>query len=166
VGGLARKSRHAVHRVERYSQVNEVGYPVGGLLGQDSDRLLVAKSRPGRNGILKMQLRRVFLADSGRNAALGVAGIAVVDAALGDQQYAAMFLGQQAAIQAGNAAANYYVIKMSDGLLLSDIVSPEARDDLERKGCRISAPGFFVYPQKEGRKKRHGLKIEDKGAFR
>jgi len=57
-----------------------------------------------------VQLRRVVLADSGGNAPLGMAGVAVIDAALGDQQYAAVFPGQQGTVEAGDAAADYDII--------------------------------------------------------
>jgi hypothetical protein len=65
-----------------------------------------------------VKLRRVFLADGSGYAALGMARIAVIDAAFGDQEHAAMLLRQKPAVEPGDAAADYYIIKVGDRMLL------------------------------------------------
>lgn len=76
-----------------------------------------------------MQLRGVHHADGGGNAPLGVARIAVVDAALGDQQDAAVLSRKKGAVEAGDAAADYDIVVVFNERLLS------IEDYLEESGC-------------------------------
>jgi hypothetical protein len=48
-----------------------------------------------------------------------MARIAVVDAALGDQQNAAVLLRQKGAVEAGDAAADYDIVVVFNEVLLS-----------------------------------------------
>jgi hypothetical protein len=58
-----------------------------------------------------------------------VARIAVVDTALGDQQHTAVLPGEKGAVEAGNAAADYDIVVIFNGWLLS------TEDYLEDSAC-------------------------------
>jgi hypothetical protein len=66
-----------------------------------------------------VQFRGIQHADGGGDAPLGVARIAVVDAALGDQQDAAVLPGKKGAVEASDAAADYDIVVVFNGGLLS-----------------------------------------------
>jgi hypothetical protein len=68
-----------------------------------------------------VQFRGIQHADSGGDTPLGVARIAIVDAALGDQQDAAVLPGEKGAVESGNAAADYDIVVVFNRGLLSII---------------------------------------------
>jgi len=94
VGRLTGEGGDAVNRVEGHPQADQVGNPVRRRFGQDSNRFFVAQPGAGGDGVLVVQLGRILFADGRGYAALGVARVAVVDAALGYQEYAAVLLRQ------------------------------------------------------------------------
>jgi hypothetical protein len=57
-----------------------------------------------------VQFRGIQHADGGGDTPLGVARVAVVDAALGDQQDAAVLPRQKGAVETGDAAADYDIV--------------------------------------------------------
>ena len=110
VCGFARECDLAVKRVEGHSEFHQVGYAVWSFVGEDADGFLVAEPRTCRNRVLVMEFRGVLDADGGRDAALGMARIAVVDAALGHEQDGAMLFGEKRAVQPCDAAADYDIV--------------------------------------------------------
>ena len=76
----------------------------GSLPGEHGHGVRVAQTGPCVQGVPLMQRHRVSGADGRRDTALGVAAVAVVDAALGHHQHAAVLGGQQRGVQAGDAA--------------------------------------------------------------
>ncbi len=97
VGALTAQGDLAVQGVEGDAEADEVGDAVGGLLGQDAGGLDVDEAGASGDGVLEVQLGRVALADGGGDAALGVAGVALVDGALGEHQDAPCSRARRAA---------------------------------------------------------------------
>jgi hypothetical protein len=59
-----------------------------------------------------MEFRGVVFADGGGNAALGITGVTVIYAALGDNQHSSLFPRQQGGVQAANPAPHYNIVIM------------------------------------------------------
>ena len=110
VGALPAQGNFAVDSVKGDAPMHQAGYGLRPFAGQSLHRRPVAQPGPGGQSVLQMQSRRIPGADGRRNAALGVAGIAVVHPPFGQDQSSAIFPGQQSGIQPGNATANDDVI--------------------------------------------------------
>lgn len=108
--GLARKCDLAVQSVEGDSEFHQVSDTVGGFVGEDTDGFFVAEPCPCGNRVLEMEFRRILDADSRRDAALGMARIAVIYTALGYEQNGAMLFGEKRAVKSCNAAADYDIV--------------------------------------------------------
>ena len=120
VGRLAGEGDLPVEGVEGDAEFDQVGDAVGGFLGKDAHGFFVAQPGAGGDGVLEVQLGGIHHADGGGDASLGVARVAVFDAALGDQQDAAVLPGQQRRVEAGDAAADYDIVVVFNGVLLSN----------------------------------------------
>ena len=119
---------HSIDGVERYTKTDKVCDPVCCRFSKDMHRLFIAQAGPGGNCVLKVHVRRIVFSDGSGNTSLCVPGIAVIDAAFGNQQHTAMLLSQQSRIKSGNSASDYYVIEMSDNTLqVSTFVIPDRR---------------------------------------
>ena len=70
----------------------------------------VAQAGPGIQGVALVQRRRVARPDGSGDATLGVAAVAVVDAAFGYHQYATVIGRQQRGVQAGDTTADDDVV--------------------------------------------------------
>jgi hypothetical protein len=81
-------------------------------------RFLIAQASPGGYSVLVMELWRIADPDGSSNTALGMPGITLIDASLGQQEHAPLSLRQQRSIETGNAAAHDDVIILSHSLTL------------------------------------------------
>ena len=110
VGTFPTQSDLAVAGVEGNPPLNQLGHPLRAFIGQDLHRRRVAKTGPGRQGVLHVQRRGIARSHRCGYAALGVPGVAVVNPALGHNQYGTVLPGQQSSVQTSDAAADNYVI--------------------------------------------------------
>ena len=110
VGGLHGESDLPIKGIKRHPVIDEVGDTSRGFVSQDMYRFLIRQAITGFHGILRMKLRGIVLTDSGGNTPLGIFGVAVINTALGDNQHAALLLGQQGSIESTDTAAHHDVI--------------------------------------------------------
>jgi len=104
-----------VEGVEGDAEAYEVVDAVGGLLGEDAGGLGVDEAGAGSHGVVQVALGGVVGPDGGGDAALGKAGVAVVNGALGEDEYGAAptgksLAGQEGSVEAGDAGADDDVI--------------------------------------------------------
>ncbi|CAL9303014.1 hypothetical protein SUDANB52_03494 [Streptomyces sp. SudanB52_2052] len=93
--------------VELGAGLDEAAYGVGALGDEEPDRFLVAQARARDQGVVQVLFGGVALAEGRRDAALGPAGGAVVEAGLGDHDgVQARGLAAQGRGQAGDAGAD------------------------------------------------------------
>src|SRR5690606_32512475 len=86
VGGFAAECDLPGEGVERDAVLDKVTDPARRFVAEDACRLLVDQSRAGGDGVHEVLRRTVERADRGGDTALGPARVAVVDAALGDDE--------------------------------------------------------------------------------
>ena len=110
VGAFAAELDVALAAVERHAEAHEVGDALRRLARQDARRLFVDQAGAGGKRVLQVQLRRVVRPDGRGDAALGVLRVALVDGVLGEDEDAAVLLGEQGGEQPGNARADDDVV--------------------------------------------------------
>ena len=110
VGALAAQRDLAVDAVERHAEADEVGDAVGRLIGQDVRRLLVDEAGAGGYRVREVKRGRVAGPHGRGDAALGVLRVRLVDGALGEDEDAAVVLGEQGGEQAADARADDDVV--------------------------------------------------------
>jgi hypothetical protein len=110
VSRFARKGYLPVEGVEGHSELDQVGDTVRGFVSEDADGFFVAESRPCGDGVFIMQFGGVLDADCGCYPALGMARVAVVYTALGNEKDASVLFGKKRAVQAGDPAADDYIV--------------------------------------------------------
>ncbi len=110
MGRLFGQSHLAVHGVKGHAHFDEVGYAVSGFGHQYAHGVPVRQAGTGHHRVPEVKVRGIALAYGGGNAALGVLGVAVIDAALGEDEDTAAPLGQQGGVEPGNAAADDHIV--------------------------------------------------------
>ncbi len=82
----------------------------GAFADDDIDRHLVAEARAGDQGVAHVRLEAVVLGQDAGDASLGVAGVGLVEGALGDDDHVTVFGGLESKGEAGDAGADDEVI--------------------------------------------------------
>jgi len=74
----------AVLSVERNIEAEQIAYPTASFIGQYFDGAFITQPCSGCNGVFKMYVRAVGRRDSGRDSALCVTSIALLEPSLGE----------------------------------------------------------------------------------
>ncbi len=113
VGCFPPQRHHAIDAVEGHAEAHEVGDAVGGLVREDVGRFGVDEAGAGADRVLVVQLGAIVGADRGRDAALGVLRVGLVDAALGEDEDAAVLARHEGRVEPGDARAHDDVVEMT-----------------------------------------------------
>ena len=93
----------AVDAIEGHAEAYEGGDAVLRLGGENARRVRIDQPGAGYEGVLQVQLRAVVRGDGRGDATLGVLRIGFVDAALGQDQHAAVVTRHERGVEPGDA---------------------------------------------------------------
>ena len=110
VSCLSGEGNLSVNSVKGHPEIDKVGNARWGFGDQYPHCLLITQTDSGSYRVLEMQLWRVVLTYSGGNTTLCIFGIAVINTALGYNEYTTLLLSQQSSIEPGYTTTNYYVV--------------------------------------------------------
>jgi hypothetical protein len=103
VGAFLAERHLAVDAVEGDAEAHEVGDTVGGFARKDARGLGIDETGAGVECVCEVQIGAVVGADGGGNATLGVLRVALVDAALGENEDAAVLARHKRRVEPGDA---------------------------------------------------------------
>ncbi|MNP51703.1 hypothetical protein D3C76_1460450 [compost metagenome] len=115
VGPLLGKRQLAVLQVKLGTQLDQVPDAFWPLLDQHIYSVVVAEAGSGNQRVLAVVRKGILIGNNSRNAALGIAGIALGERLLGDHQHLALLCRLDGGEQAGNAGSDDNHIRLHTG---------------------------------------------------